>query len=164
MEILIRNLDENDWKPVSEIYKQGIETKNATFEKSVPSWEYWNDNHLPVCRFVAELNKEVIGWAALSAFSKREVYKGVAEVSIYVSIEHSGKGIGKKLMNRLIEESEAKGIWSLQASIFPENKASIHLHKSIGFREIGYLEKISVMEGVWRDTVLLERRSKIAGV
>lgn len=163
MEIFIRNLDSNDWKPVSEIYKQGIETKNATFEKSLPSWEEWDNNHLQTCRFIAELNKEVVGWAALSPFSQREVYKGVAEVSIYISTYHSGKGIGKKLMNSLIEESEVNGIWSLQSSIFPENTASISLHKSLGFREIGYLEKISNMDGIWRNTILLERRSKVIG-
>jgi phosphinothricin acetyltransferase len=164
MDLLIRNLDINDWRPVSEIYKQGIETKNATFEKSLPTWEDWNSNHLQFCRFVAEINHQVVGWAALSPFSKREAYKGVAEVSIYIALAHLGRGIGKKLMNKLIEASEANGIWSLQSSIFPENKASIALHKTCGFREVGCLEKISLMDCIWRDTVLLERRSKISGV
>ena len=164
MDIIIRKLEPGDWNNVREIYKQGIETKIATFETTTPSWENWDNNHLKFCRFAAETNREVVGWAALSPFSKREVYNGVAEVSIYISLSHSGKGVGKKLLRRLVEESEAKGIWSLQSSIFPENKASITLHKSCGFREIGYLEKISCMDGVWRNTVLLERRSKATGV
>ncbi len=164
MDVLIRNLDKNDWKQAAEIYRLGIETKNATFEKSVPKWEDWDKNHLQHCRFVAELNNEVVGWAVLSRVSPREVYKGVAEVSIYISPLHSNKGIGKKLLTMLIDQSEKNGIWSLQASIFPENAASINLHKSCGFREIGYLEKIANMDGVWRNTILLERRSKTIGV
>lgn len=164
MDLLIRYFKTDDWQQASEIYRQGINTKNATFEKSVPKWEDWNKHHLQICRFAAELNNEVIGWAVLAPVSHRDVYKGVAEVSIYVSLLHSNKGIGKKLLTELIVQSERSGIWSLQASVFPENIASIKLHKSCGFREIGYLEKIANMDGVWRDTVLLERRSKKTGI
>lgn len=164
MNVQIRKLNINDWHTVSIIYKQGIDTGNATFEKHVPSWVEWDRNHLTVCRLVAESEKEVIGWAALSHVSDREVYKGVAEISLYVGESHAKKGVGKKLLMQLIEESEAKGIWTLQASIFPKNTASIRLHTSCGFRKVGYREKIGKMDDKWRDTVLLERRSLVTGV
>ena len=164
MDIKIRKLDINDWKPVAEIYRQGIQTKKATFEKSVPPWIEWDKRHLAVCRFVAELDKKVIGWAALLPVSSRKVYKGVAETSIYVSQKFSGKGVGKLLLNAVIEESERRGIWSLQAVIFPENKSSISLYKSCGFREIGFREKIACLDGVWKNTVLFEKRSRKTGI
>lgn len=163
-EIIIRKLTETDYPFVRDIYIQGIKTKNATFETGAPDWEYWNKSKLPYCRLAAVLNDEVIGWAALSSTSSRYVYRGINEVSIYISTRHLNKGAGKKLMQALIDESEKNGVWTLYASIFPENKASIHLHKSFGFREIGYMEKAGCMKGIWRDTVLLERRSKIIGV
>ncbi len=164
MEIIIRKLDSSDWPAAKEIYMQGIETKNATFEKSAPSWEEWDSGKVKSCRLAAVINNEVIGWGGLSLRSKREVYKGVNEVSVYVSPNHSGKGIGRKLLEALIAESESCGIWTLTAAIFPENTASIRLHASCGFREIGYMEKVGIMDGIWRDTILFERRSKVAGV
>jgi L-amino acid N-acyltransferase YncA len=163
-EIIIRELTKEDYPSVSNIYREGIETKNATFETEAPDWEYWNKSKLPYCRLCAVIENEVVGWAALSPTSSRYVYRGINEVSIYISTRHSNKGAGKKLMRALIDESEKNGVWTLYASIFPENKASIHLHKSFGFRKIGYMEKAGCMDGVWRDTVLLERRSKITGV
>jgi len=157
----IRPLLPADWPMVKAIYESGIATGNATFETSAPSWESWDAAHLPIGRFVAEQNTEICGWAALSAVSKRSVYAGVAEVSVYIAETHRGKRIGLLLLEKLIAESEQAGFWTLQAGIFPENEASLHLHKKVGFRIVGYREKIGQMNGVWRDTVLLERRSKI---
>lgn len=164
MELTLRKLNINDWKPVSDIYKQAIETGSATFEKNVPSWIEWDRNHLPVCRIIAEHNKEIVGWAALSPVSYRDVYKGVAEISLYVSHSHARKGIGKKLMRALIDESEKRGIWTLQASVFPKNTASIRLHTGSGFRKVGHREKIAMLDGKWRDTILFERRSRAANL
>jgi phosphinothricin acetyltransferase len=158
--IIIREITKADYPSVKRIYEDGIKSGNATFEKTAPDWDYWNSSKLPFCRLAAVIENEIIGWAALSATSTREVYKGICEESIYISTAHSGKGIGKLLMNALIEESEKNGVWTLYASIFPENKASIKLHLNCGFREIGYMEKAGCMNGVWRDTVLFERRSK----
>ena len=160
MKIEIRKLEKKDFEAVKKIYLQGIETKNATFEKSAPGWDEWNEKHIEPCRFTAIADNKVVGWTALSRVSSRESYKGVAEVSVYVSTQHTGKGIGKKLLDALIEASEINGIWTLYSSIFPENTASIKLHKSCGFREIGYMEKVSRMDAIWRDTLLFERRSK----
>jgi L-amino acid N-acyltransferase YncA len=151
-----------DWEAVRGIYLEGIATGQATFETMAPSWEKWDSNHLPSPRLVAIAlgDENIIGWAALSPVSSRSVYAGVAEVSVYVAQEYRGKGAGKALLEKLIDESELNDIWTLQASIFPENRASIALHKSCGFREVGTRERIAKLEGVWRDTVLLERRSK----
>lgn len=155
----IRTLIPSDWPMVKAIYEQGIATGNATFQTETPSWEEWDKAHLSVCRFVMETNGIVRGWAALSPVSSRCVYAGVAEISVYVSPEYSGKGIGTALLDKLISESGAEGLWTLQAGIFPENNASVHLHKKAGFREVGYREKIGKMKDVWRDTLLLERRN-----
>jgi phosphinothricin acetyltransferase len=163
-ELTIRPLDVKDWKRVSEIYRQGIETKNATFEKTVPSWVEWNKRYLLSCSLVGELKKEVVGWAAISPVSLRDVYKGVAEVSVYVSSAHWNSGIGKELLFALIDETERRGIWMLQAVMFPENIQSIKLHKSCGFMKVGIRKKIGFMDGRWRDTVLFERRSTVIGV
>jgi len=160
----IREIKETDYPSVKRIYEDGIASGNATFEKTAPGWEEWNSRKLPYCRLAAIDGDEVAGWAALSETSDRKVYKGICEVSIYVSPALSGKGIGKLLMNALIEGSEKNGVWTLYASIFPENSASIKLHLNCGFREIGRMEKPGCMNGVWRDTVLFERRSKIVGV
>ncbi|MBX7108816.1 MAG: GNAT family N-acetyltransferase [Chitinophagales bacterium] len=149
---------------VREIYLQGIATGNATFQTSAPEWETWDQEHLAYCRIVAVQDNVVIGWAALTPVSGRCVYAGVAEVSVYVNDHARGKGTGKKLLQQLILESEQHQIWTLQAGIFPENTASIHLHKSLGFREVGYREKIGKMNGRWRDTLLFERRSRQTGV
>ena len=157
-------MTEKDWTSVAEIYKQGIETGNATFEKDVPAWDKWNAGHLPDCRIVATVDNSVIAWAALTPVSGRCVYAGVAEVSVYVSNKYQGLKIGTKILEKLISESELSGIWTLQAGIFPENMASIKIHENLGFRIIGFREKIGKMHGIWRDTILLERRSKNIGL
>lgn len=164
MDIRLRTMTKNDWPSVAEIYKQGIETGNATFETEIPAWEKWNAGHLPGCRIVATIDDSVIAWAALSPVSGRCVYAGVAEVSVYVADKFQGLKIGTKLLERIISESERGGIWTLQAGIFPENKASIKMHENLGFRTVGSRELIGKMEGIWRDTLLLERRSKVVGL
>ncbi|MBN1995191.1 MAG: N-acetyltransferase [Anaerolineae bacterium] len=153
-----------DWPTVQAIYREGLDTGQATFETKVPDWAAWDKNHLPDCRLVAKSNGLVVGWAALSPVSRRFVYRGVAEVSIYLAAAARGQGIGKALLQALIAESERAGIWTLQAGIFPENIASLTLHQACGFREVGVRERIGQMNGVWRDVVLLERRSKVAGI
>ena len=164
MSLSIRRFQEGDWKAVSDIYHQGLETRNATFETSVPDYETWINKFHAHLVWVTLINDQLVGWAGLQPVSSRIVYEGVAEVTIYIHYEYAGKGIGKTLMTHLIDESEKSGIWSLYSSIFPENTASIHLHQSAGFREIGYREKIGQLDGKWRNTVLFERRSKKVGV
>jgi phosphinothricin acetyltransferase len=149
---------------VRAIYREGIATGDATFETDVPDWEKWNASHLSDCRFVARKDDQIIGWAALSPVSGRCVYAGVAEVSVYVVALAKGQGVGKALLRALIAESERQGIWTLQAGIFPENEASIALHKSCGFREVGRRERFGQMRGTWRNVVLMERRSSVVGV
>lgn len=151
------------WEDIRTIYLQGIATKQATFQTEAPSWEEWDKGHLLNLRYVAIIDGAVAGWAALSPVSSRCVYAGVTEVSIYIHEAYRGKGVGRALLQKLINESEANNIWTLQSGIFPENTASIALHKKLGFRTIGYREKVGKMDGVWRDTVLMERRSKITG-
>ena len=153
-----------DWLQVKRIYLEGIATGHATFETEAPSWEKWNDAHLAFARLVARAGSEVKGWAALSPVSSRRVYAGVAETSVYVGRDSRGQGIGRALLEALIQASESKGIWTLQAGIFPENTGSIELHKALGFREVGRRERIGKLNGVWRDTLLLERRSAIVGI
>jgi L-amino acid N-acyltransferase YncA len=159
-----RPMLEEDWESVRSIYLAGIATGQATFENEAPNWARWNDSHLASPRLVAISSETIVGWAALSRISKRSVYAGVAEVSVYVSEEMRGRGIGTLLLETLVKESEQNGIWTLQASIFQENLASVSLHKSCGFREVGTRERIGKMKGVWRDTLLLERRSKLIGI
>ena len=150
---------------VREIYEHGIATGNATFQTEAPSWQEWDKNHLPTCRLVAlDEDQTVTGWAALTPVSGRCFYAGVAEVSVYIHPDHQGKGIGKRLLEELIKQSEEHNLWTVQAGIFPENTASLKLHELLGFRKIGYREKIGKMKNVWRDTVLLERRSTKIGV
>ena len=156
----ITNFTNQDWSDIAAIYKEGIDTGMATFETKIPEWDQWNHSHIDSCRLKAMVNNETIGWAALSPTSSRKVYKGVAEVSIYITSKHRNLGIGTLLLSRLIEESETEGFWTLQAGIFSENKASIALHKSLGFREIGYREKVGKLNDIWYDNTLLERRSK----
>ena len=160
----ITPMTEQHWEAVREIYRQGIATGNATFEQSIPEWKEWDQRHLPTCRLVARLDGSVAGWAALRPVSSRCVYGGVAEVSIYVGEEARGRGIGHQLLEALVNASEQSGIWTLQAGIFPENAASIHLHRQAGFRIVGTRERIGRMDGRWRDTVLIERRSAVVGV
>lgn len=160
----IRPFKPENWDVVSDIYRQGLETRNATFETEVPDYSTWIKKFHPELVFIYASDRDVQGWAGLQPVSARKVYEGVAEVTIYVDQKHIGKGIGKILMDHLIKESERAGIWSLYAAIFPENIASIRLHRSAGFREIGYREKIAQLEGQWRNTILFERRSKKIGI
>jgi phosphinothricin acetyltransferase len=159
----IRPFDVSDFADVQAIYKQGIETGHATFQQTVKSWQEWDNSMLPSCRLVATENNCILGWAGLSPISSREVYAGVAEVSVYVSNKAQGKGVGQQLLAALIVESENNNVWMLQAGVFPENIASIVLHKKNGFRELGVRKNLGQMHGVWRNVVLMERRSKIVG-
>ncbi len=163
MNLIVTHMSDADWDAVQAIYRDGIATGNATFEIVVPGWEEWDRRHLGEARLVARQNDCVVGWAALSPVSSRDVYAGVAEVSVYVAARARGSGIGKALLRALVAESERAGFWTLQASIFRENTASLALHKACGFREVGYRERIGRMNGIWRDTLLLERRSKVTG-
>jgi L-amino acid N-acyltransferase YncA len=150
---------------VKAIYEQGIATQNATLETTAPDWAKWDQGHLSHSRLVAvSPESEVVGWAALSAVSGRCVYGGVAEVSVYLDQAYQGRGIGKALLEALITASEANGIWTLQAGILKENKASVALHQKCGFRVVGLRERIGQLNGHWRDTYLLERRSLVVGV
>jgi len=149
-----------DWEQVREIYLEGIRSGNSTFETDAPAWEKWNENHLEFARLVMRDGEAVLGWAALSPVSKRDAYRGVAEVTVYVTESARGKGIGRALLAALIAESEKNAIWTVQASIFPENTASVELHLRCGFREVGRRERIAMLRGVWRDTILFERRRR----
>jgi phosphinothricin acetyltransferase len=178
MKILIRGLDQTDWPSVRDIYHQGILTGLATFETDLPEWEEWNQAHRREPRLVAvlvaapekapaahkaEKMKEVIGWAAVSPVSGRCVYDGVGEVSAYVAASYRGRGVGHALMEALVEQSEAAGIWTLEAGIFPENEASLAIHERSGFRKVGVRQRLGQLNGVWRDVILLERRSEKVG-
>ena len=158
-----REMTDADRDSVLRIYQEGIETGNATFETHAPDWAQWIESHAQECRLVAEADGRVRGWAALSPVSRRSVYRGVAEVSVYVAREARGRRIGSLLLAALIECAEAAGYWTLQASIFPENEVTRHLHTSLGFREVGRRERIGQLDGQWRDTLLLERRSGVVG-
>ncbi len=161
--IAIRPLDPRDWPFVKAIYEEGIATGNATFETEAPEWAEWDSKHLQAARLVAEVEGKVAGWAALSPVSSRCVYSGVAELSIYIASGMRGKGVGKALLEAVVAESEAKGLWTLRSGVFPENTASLALHQKFGFRILGTHERIGKMDGRWRDVVLMERRSTIAG-
>lgn len=161
----LRPLVAEDWPVVRAIYHEGIASGDATFETGAPPWDDWHGSRLAVARIVAEDAGRIVGFAALSPISNRDVYAGVAEVMVYVTPGAQGRGIGGQLMARLVEESEAAGIWTLQASIFPENEASIRAHLRVGFREIGRRERIGrFLDGRWRDTLLFERRSASVGL
>jgi L-amino acid N-acyltransferase YncA len=157
----LRDLRRDDWLEVAAIFRAGIATGNATFETEVPSWSVWDAGHLAEHRLVAVDEDRVVGWAALSAVSDRCCYSGVAEVSVYVAPEAQGRGVGRALLERLVADSEAAGIWTLQAGIFPENEASVALHLACGFRVVGTRERLGQMNGTWRDVLFLERRSAI---
>ncbi len=163
MDFEIQVMQGEDWHEVRRIYLEGIATGQATFETDALSWEAWDNGHLRDCRLVARGRQQILGWAALSPVSRRQVYAGVAEVSIYVAQAARGQGIGKSLLDALVQQSERCGIWTLQAGIFPENVASIAMHKSRGFREVGRRERLGKLRDVWRDVVLLERRSQRIG-
>ncbi len=160
----IRPLEPRDWASVRSIYMEGIATGNATFETDAPEWEEWDSKHLADARIVAEADGAVVGWAALSPVSSRCVYSGVAELSIYIAAAMRGKGVGNALLEALIQESETKGYWTLRSGVFPENEASLALHRKFGFRILGSQERIGKMGDRWRDVVLLERRSTVVGV
>ena len=162
--VIIRQFAKNDFLAVQNIYQQGIDTGNATFQTKAKNWQQWNSSMLNCCRLVAVQREQVLGWAGLSTVSNREVYSGVAEVSVYVANQAQGKGLGQALLNALINESEKSGIWMLQASIFPENTSSIALHARNGFRQVGNREKLGKLNGVWRNVVLMERRSTLVGL
>jgi L-amino acid N-acyltransferase YncA len=164
MALALGPMHPDDWPAVEAIYREGIATGNATFEAESPGWERWNANHHTHSRLVVREGNAIVGWAALSPVSARRVYAGVAEVSLYVTGPARGRGVGKALLLALIEQSENNEIWTLQAGIFPENAASLALHKSCGFREVGQREKMGRLNGTWRNVVLLERRSAVAGV
>lgn len=159
----IEPLAPSDWDAVRRIYLEGIATGNATFATAAPEWEEWDQSHLACCRLVARVEDQVIGWVALGPVSRRSVYAGVAEVSVYVASGARGQGLGKRLLEALVEASEREGIWTLQAGIFAENAASIAAHHGAGFRLVGVRERIGQMNGRWRDVLLLERRSSLAG-
>jgi len=163
MTFVIEKMQPVHWERVRAIYVEGVATGHATFETEAPEWERWDASHMRDGRLVALEGVRVEGFAALSPVSARKVYEGVAEVSVYVGAEFRGKGLGRALLEALIRESEAGGVWTLQAGIFPENEASVALHRACGFREVGRRERIGKHKGRWRDTVLLERRSKIVG-
>ena len=156
----MRDLRPDDWPEVSRIYAEGIATGNATFETEVPAWEAWDAAHLPEPRFVAEREGRVVGWIALSPVSSRCCYAGVAEISAYVGEEARGQGVGGELLAAAIQSSERGGIWTLQTGVFPESAPSLALLRRFGFRELGTQERIGRLHGVWRDVVLLERRSE----
>jgi len=157
----IRDLRPLDWPEVARIYEEGMLSGNATFETSVPSWEAWDAGHLADHRLVVTRDDEVVGWAALSPVSDRCCYNGVAEHSIYIAERARGLGLGRQLLSALIASSEAGGFWTLQSGVFPENEASIALHTGLGFRVVGVRERLGRSHGVWRDVVLLERRSEM---
>jgi len=157
-DVAVRPLGEQDWPHVRRIYGEGIATGHATFETVVPAQAYLEQTWLPGHRWVAEVGGEVAGWAAISAVSNRACYAGVGDTSVYVGTRHRGRGVGKALVLRQVTEADHGGLWTLQAAIFPENRASVALHRAAGFRTVGVRERIGRLNGVWRDTVLLERR------
>ncbi|HEY1404411.1 MAG TPA: GNAT family N-acetyltransferase [Pyrinomonadaceae bacterium] len=164
MNYVIDEMKAGDWEQVRSIYLEGIATGVATFETEAPAWEKWDAGHLRKARLVARDADRILGWAALSAVSDRCVYGGVAEVSVYVGERGRGRGVGRALLDALVEASEQNGIWTLQAGVFPENAASVKLHLRCGFREVGRRERIGKLNGAWRDTLLLERRSQNVGM
>jgi L-amino acid N-acyltransferase YncA len=159
----VRAMRAGDWPAVAEIYAQGIATGDATFETDVPTWDRWDAVHLPGHRLVAELDGAVVGWTAVSAVSGRCVYAGVVEHSVYVAESARGRGVGRRLLAALTESTESAGIWTIQTGIFPENEPSLALHRAAGFRVLGVRERPGQLHGRWRDVVLLERRSAVAG-
>jgi phosphinothricin acetyltransferase len=156
----LRELRREDWPAVKAIYEQGIAGGDATFETEASSWDDWNRSHLEGHRLVALRGADVVGWAALAPVSERCVYDGVAEDSVYVADAEQGRGVGRKLLEKLIARAERCGVWTIQAGIFPENEVSIELHRRCGFRVVGVRERLGRHHGVWRDVVLMERRSE----
>ena len=164
MDVEIGAMSPADWERVRAIYQQGIAAGQATFELEVPTWDQWDARHHPFARLVARTESRVVGWAALSPVSGRCCYAGVAEVSVYVDAEHHSQGVGRQLLLATIAESERRGIWTLQGGAFAENEASLRLQRACGFRVVGKRERIGQLQGIWRDTILTERRSPIVGI
>lgn len=156
--VQVRDLDKNDWKRVRDIYKIGIDSGNATFETNAPDWDYWNNSKLSFGRLIGEIEGKTAGWVALSPYSSRQVYRGVVEVGIYVDPDFQGNGIGSVLLDSVLNVCEEESVWTVQASIFPENVASLALHQKFGFRMVGRRERIAQLNGKWRDVMLLEKR------
>ncbi len=163
MDFVIEVMKTADWGAVQAIYWEGIESGQATFETAVPAWEVWDSSHLRHSRLVARTTAGVVGWAALTPVSSRCVYEGVAEVSVYIAAAARGQGVGKALLGALVAASEQEGIWTLQSSLFPENEASVAIHRANGFRIVGRRERVAQQYGVWRDTLIMERRSSVVG-
>jgi phosphinothricin acetyltransferase len=160
----IHKMLDTDWPEVSTIYFEGMRGGNATFQQQLPAWEDWNRGHLQDLRFVAvDAHNTVLGWVAVSPYSSRPVYRGVVELSIYVSSRAQRSGVGDALMRHMVEQSESLGFWTLYTGIFPENVGSVRLHQKHGFQLVGRRERIGQFRGVWRDVCLHERRSKVAG-
>jgi L-amino acid N-acyltransferase YncA len=159
--VRIEPLRTEHWPDVARIYAEGIATRNATFETEVPSWDAWDSAHLADHRLVATEGEAVLGWAALVPVSERCVYGGVVENSVYVAASAQGRGLGGALLDALVDSTEAAGIWTIQTGIFPENEASVRLHERAGFRVVGRRERLGKLDGVWRDVLLLERRSGV---
>jgi len=157
-QLTLRALLPQDWTDVRRIYQEGISSGNSTFQTEAPTWEQWDASHLQACRLVAVMGDAIVGWAVLAAISARPVYRGVAEVSVYVAAAAHGQGVGSALMRELVAASESHGFWTLQAGIFAENTASLALHCRAGFRRVGHRERMGQLHGVWRDVVLMERR------
>jgi L-amino acid N-acyltransferase YncA len=157
-----RDLRPLDWPEVERIYAEGIATGLASFETESPTWERWDAAHTEI-RVVAELAGRVVGWCALSPVSDRCCYRGVAEESVYVAAWAQGKGVGRALLEEVVARSEAAGIWTLQAGIFPENSSSLRLHLGCGFRLVGVRDRLGEADSRWRDVLLLERRSEVVG-
>ncbi len=164
LQFVIEPMQRGDWDEVRTIYLAGIATRNATFETDAPDWQRWDAAHLSVGRLVARAGSTLLGWGALSPVSNRCCYSGLAEASVYVGLDHRGRGVGQALLLGLIDLSEKQGIWTLQAGIFPENRASLALVRKCGFREVGRRERLGKLDCQWRDVLLLERRSQIVGV
>ena len=164
MILTFERLEPEDWQAVRTIYQEGIDSGQATFETEVPSLEEWNASKLSACRLIARVDGSTAGWAALSPVSQRQVYAGIAEVSVYVSGAVRGRGVGRALLQEVVDSSERAGFWMLQAVMFPENEASVALHRACGFRLVGKREKVAQYHGIWRDTILMERRSRKVGI
>lgn len=157
--VSVRAMSHEDWPAVRQIYAEGVATRNATFETRVPTRDVLDRKWLPSHRWVAEVDGGIAGWASIAPVSNRGCYVGVGETSIYVGARFRGQGVGKALIHQQVTAADHSGLWTLQSSIFPENRASLALHRSAGFRTVGIRERIAMLDGTWRDTVLVERRS-----
>lgn len=163
MQVTIAPMTPEDWPAVRAVFEEGIAAGNATFETQPPAWAAWDTAHLASPRLVARGQDGVVGWAALSSVSRRRCYAGVAEVGIYVAGRARGRGVGRSLLDALVAAADGEGLWTLQAVVFPDNPASVRLHEACGFRHVGRRERIARLCGLWRDTLLMERRSPTVG-